>query len=180
MSIYPPSEDSFLLSDSIKKILPELLRKKPDLKFLEIGSGSGIQLEAAFESGVKKKNIIGSDINEEAVNHCKSLGFRCLNSDMFSKIKGKFDLIVFNPPYLPEEKYDKEIDTSSGKKGDKAAISFLRNFKNHLEKNGKALLLLSSLTSMNRIDKELKKFNIEKIAAKKLFFEEIYVLELSF
>ncbi|MEK6925885.1 MAG: methyltransferase [Nanoarchaeota archaeon] len=177
--MYSPAEDSYLLSGVIAKIIPEMLRKNSELKFLEIGCGSGILLETAYEAGVKRKNIFGCDVDSESVSHCKSLGFRCVNSDMFKSIKGKFDLIVFNPPYLPEEKLDKGIDTSSGKKGDKAAISFLRNFGKHLNQKGKALFLLSSLTSMERINKWLPRFSWREAVRKKLFFEEIYVLEFS-
>jgi len=47
--IYSPEEDSFLLSSVMKKRVPEFLLKKPKMKFLEIGSGSGIQLKNSFQ-----------------------------------------------------------------------------------------------------------------------------------
>ncbi len=42
--IYSPEDDSYLLSKTLKEILPRQIKKNPFLKFLEIGSGSGIQL----------------------------------------------------------------------------------------------------------------------------------------
>ena len=56
-----------------------------------------------MKSGVKKENIFGIDINQNAVEYCKNLGFNCIQSDLFENFKKekKFDLIIFNPPYLP-------------------------------------------------------------------------------
>ena len=91
-----------------------------DIKLLDLGTGSGIQSKTALKAGVKKKNILASDINPEALKKLKPK-FRTIKSDLFDKIKtkDKFDLIVFNPPYLPESKYDKEKDTKSGEKKEK-------------------------------------------------------------
>ena len=81
--IYQPAEDSYMMSRILKEQLPGLLEKNPDLKFLEMGAGSGIHLETTYNSGVKKENIFSSDINKNAVVHCNSLGFNCIHSDLF-------------------------------------------------------------------------------------------------
>ena len=104
MPVYQPAEDSFFLSGILKGQLPSLLEKNPDLKFFEIGAGSGIQLQTALTSGVKKENIFSSDIDLKAVAHCNILGFQCIQSDLFENISGKFNIIIFNPPYLPKDK----------------------------------------------------------------------------
>ena len=57
MSFYPPAEDSYLLTEILKKQIPKLLKEDSDLTFLEIGAGSGIHLETAYKSGIKKENI---------------------------------------------------------------------------------------------------------------------------
>src|SRR3989344_3543883 len=101
MDVYEPAEDSYLLSEVIAKeikIIPKT--KLSNLQFLEIGPGSGIQLEIAFKNGVKKENILGADINPKAITHCKKKGFKCIKSNLLKKIsKKKFDIIAFNPPY---------------------------------------------------------------------------------
>jgi len=76
--IYSPEEDSFLLSEVLKKELPILLKENLSLKFLEIGCGSGIQLESALQSGVKKENIFSSDVSNLAVGVCTKLGFNSI------------------------------------------------------------------------------------------------------
>ena len=96
--IYQPEQDSFLLSKVIKTKIPKLINKNKNLTFLEIGCGSGIQLKTVLNSGIKKQNIFSCDINPKAVEHCKQLGFQCVKSNLFEKIKGKFNLIIFNPP----------------------------------------------------------------------------------
>lgn len=172
--IYPSSEDSFFMSEILQKEIPILLKQNPELKFLEIGAGSGINLKTALNSGIKKINMFSCDINSNAVSHCKKLGFNCIYSDLFGNIDGKFDLIVFNPPYLPEHKFDNEPDTTGGKKGSGVINKFLSQAKKHLEKNGKIILLTSSFTKRVNYTGYRKKL----LARKKLFFEEIYVWEI--
>jgi len=144
MEIYQPEEDSYLLSEVLKKQIPKLSKKNLNLKVLEIGCGSGIQLTTMLSLGVK--NITACDINPKAIKHCKSLGFKCINSNLFSKIKGRFDLIIFNPPYLPFHKFDNEKNTTGGKKGSEIINNFLTQAHKHLKDKGKIFLLLSNLT----------------------------------
>jgi len=177
--IYQPVEDSFFLSDILRKIIPDLLKQNKNLKFLEIGSGSGIQLDTALNSGIKKENIFSCDINKEAVEYCKLLDFNSVRSNLFSRIYGIYDLIIFNPPYLPEDKREpatSKISTTGGKKGGEIINRFLKEAKEHLSKEGKIILLTSSLTKgINFL--QYKKKIIDK---KKIFFETLYILELSF
>src|SRR3989344_771904 len=114
---------------------------------LEIGAGLGINLKTAAESGVKKENIFSCDINKEAARHCKSLGFNCVQSDLFEKIKGKFNIIIFNPPYLPEDKREplsSKIATTGGKLGGETINIFLKQTKSYLKQDGRIFLITST------------------------------------
>jgi len=175
--LYSPEGDSYFLSEILEKEIPNLYGVNSDLKFLEVGSGSGIQLEKVKKLGIKKENIFSSDINLEAVKKCKILGFNCVYSDLFEKINGKYDLIIFNPPYLPldlRESQDSRIATTGGKKGSEIINRFLNQAKNYLTKNGKIFFLVSSRT------KGIKFLDYKKkvLGKKKLFFEELTVWEL--
>ncbi|MGA2130159.1 MAG: HemK2/MTQ2 family protein methyltransferase [Candidatus Pacearchaeota archaeon] len=177
--IYQPEEDSYLMSEKIAEEISNILSKNKNPIFLEIGCGSGINLRVALDSGIKKQNILGTDINEEAVRHCKSLGFNCILSDLFDKIKGKFDIIVFNPPYLPLDKNEPEEsrqETTGGKKGNEIIIKFLNQAKKYLAKEGEILIITSSLSQ----DVDFKKlgYRAAELADKKLFFEKIIIWRL--
>lgn len=177
-NIYSPEEDSYLLSNILRKKIPIFLKKNQDLKFLEIGCGSGIQLKTALESGIKKENIFSCDLNPDAVKHCRLLGFNCFYSNLFENINGKFDIIVFNPPYLPEdsrEPIDSRIATTGGKKGSEVLNKFLKQAKKHLAKNARIFIIVSSLAK--RVD--FAGYKKKKIGEKKIFFEKLSVFELS-
>ena len=174
-NIYGPEEDSYLLQECIKKFL----KKRKVKSVLDMGSVSGIQAQTFVDSGIPEKNIIVIDINKDAIKHLK-LKFKnskVIHSDLFSKIKGKFDLIVFNPPYLPENKFDKNKDTSGGKLGNETAIRFLNQAQNHLNKNGAILLVVSSFTP--KIDFPKLGYKKKVLLTKKIFYEELSVLELN-
>ncbi len=169
--VYEPAEDSYFLSEILKKQI-----KTKDIKVIDMGSGSGIQSQTLINIGIDPKQITLTDINEKVINYLKQKfsKSKIIKSNLFSNIKGKYDLIIFNPPYLPDNKHNKQKDTSGGKKGSEIINKFLIQAHKYLSKNGKILLLASNLT------KEVNFLSYKKrlVATKKLFFEELYVYEL--
>jgi len=86
-------------------------------------------------------------------------------------------LIIFNPPYLPEDSQEPESSrtaTTGGKKGSEIINRFLIQAKKYLAKDGKILLLTSNLTKGIKWQNWKKKL----LKKKKLFFEELRVSEL--
>lgn len=201
MEIYQPAEDSLMFTDFLKKYLSRLVpttnnsMPQPNnknwrgcqqptavssMKMLDMGTGSGILAKTALEF-LSSKNITAVDINPDAVKELEKEKFKVVQSDLFSQITShhpiKFDLIVFNAPYLPldpREPKSSRVATTGGKRGDEIAIKFLKQAKKHLDKNGKILLLISSLTPMDRIEK----FKPKIVARKKVFMEELRILEI--
>ncbi len=174
--IYTPAEDSYLLEKEVRKF-------SKGKKVLDMGSGSGIQAKAAISYGAKQ--ALASDINSESIFHLKSRGIAAVKSNLFSNIHEKFDLIIFNPPYLPEDrKEDKESRqiTTAGKNGDEIILRFFKSLKSHLNKNGICLIVLSSLTPKNRIFKLLKAKHLKKsaLSKQKLFMEELEVWKIKY
>lgn len=169
--IYLPREDSFLLKRAVEKFSREK-------KFLDIGAGSGIQAITAKKAGAL--SITAVDINREVIEHLRKAGIRAIKSDLFEKIKERFDLIAFNPPYLPfDEREDGEssLATFGGKKGDEIILRFLKECPKHLNRGGKILLVVSSLTPKTRINALLKRLRFRKkiIGREKFFMESIEV-----
>src|SRR3989344_2463782 len=96
------------------------------------------------------KNVLAVDVDEESVNYVKKKGIKAKISDLFSNVAGKFDLIIFNPPYLPDEKLEDEKSkriTTGGKHGYEILEKFFSQANEHLNKNGKILIVFSSLTN---------------------------------
>ena len=173
MEIYPPAEDSWMFSDFLK----DYLSKNKINSYLDMGTGSGI-LSKTSSKFLEKENILAVDLNPNAVKLLKKKGFKAIKSNLFNKIKGKFDLITFNAPYLPEDSREpksSQLATTGGEKGDEVSLEFIRQAKKHLNTNGKIFLLISSLTPRNK----LKRFNYKIVARKKLFMEELMILMFS-
>lgn len=170
--IYEPNEDSFLIK---KHVLACISSKESSV--LDMGSGSGILAKEALK---KTKHVTAADIDKEAVSHLKFHGIKAVKSDLFKNIKGKFDLIIFNPPYLPEERKEPKssrLHTEGGKEGYEIIEKFLVQAKSHLSINGKILLIFSSLTNKAKIDNLLLKnrYAYALLEKQSFFFEELYV-----
>jgi len=170
MTLYEPQEDSYLLNKYVRQFAQG--------KVLDMGTGTGIQAVTAMED--PDNEVLAVDINPEAVEYVKKKGVNAILSDLFKKVEGKFDLIIFNPPYLPEDKRepeDSKLATTGGKKGDEILKKFLLQAKGYLEENGKILLVISSLTGDS---KELFKDYSWKLLDKEEVFMEtlsVYLLQ---
>ena len=164
--IYEPADDSFLLQKYVKKYAFG--------KVLDLGCGGGIQSLSALEN---TEDVLAADVSKEAVDYCNKKGINAICSDLFSNINEKFDFIIFNPPYLPRDETDKELSLalSGGEKGNEIIERFLKDAKNYLRKNGRILIVFSSLTP--DVLKLFKKYdyNYKKLEQLKYFFEGIYV-----
>ena len=172
MEVYEPVEDSEFFAEFLRKYLS---KSKKNLKYLDVGTGSGILALVGLEV-LPKENVFACDINEEAVKRASKKGIPAFSSNLFSNVSGKFDLITFNAPYLPRdsrEPEDSQVATTGGERGDEISLRFLKDAKKHLNSNGKILLLISSLTPMNRIEK----FGGKVVARLKIFLEELIILE---
>ncbi len=173
--IYEPAEDSYLLEKYVK------IFAKGNV--LDLGCGSGIQSLAALSCKDVKK-VVGVDINPECIEYCKKNIPKAefIVSDLFSNVKGKFDLIIFNPPYLPkdsDEDSESALITTGGYTGIELLDRFLKEVGHFLNFDGKILIVVSSLTG--DVDSLIKKYNFKfKILEKqKVFFEElkVYILD---
>jgi len=169
--MYEPREDSYLLEKHV--------RTHAKGRVLDMGTGSGIQGFAALE---KADEVVAADINKKLIADLKKKHkiIKFVHSDLFSNITGKFDLIAFNPPYLPYDKRAPDIALDGGKKGFELTIRFIASLGKYLKKGGVCLLLFSTLTGKSEVDKHILKNLLEKkqIDKLKLGFEELFVYEI--
>jgi len=168
MDVYEPREDSELLMKYVKRFASG--------NVLDMGTGSGVQAEEA----VKKKNVksvTAVDINPEVKKYIKNPKIKVIISDLFSKVSGKFDTIIFNPPYLPQDAGIEDASLYGGKMGYEVLVRFLDDLSGYLKDNGKVLVVFSNLTMKNIVDMAIEKNLLEFELLEKMklpMFEELY------
>jgi release factor glutamine methyltransferase len=174
-NVYVPSDDTFALLDEALKIVRET-----DC-VLEVGTGSGII--AKFLS-MRAKSVIATDINPYAIENAQINGVNVKRGNFFADLAYKFDLIVFNPPYLPTSKEpDEPKDWLSkawdgGPTGAEVSMEFLSEVTNYLTESGRLLIVVSSLAGFQKIITKMTDLfeDVNIVAKKKLQFETLYVL----
>lgn len=206
--VYEPAEDTFLMADcavSAFSAYRESDQFNDDGYFvLEVGCGSGF-VSAFLQNHFSDLHLLAVDINPAAVMCAQMNGVRSFESDMFgifekprrlrsidtpiedvtpAKPPLGFDLILFNPPYLPtseEEKVSGMLNYAfdGGVSGRDSIDRFLNEAGAYLKDGGFFLLLISSLTGLDEVSEEMKKkgFSVEVIGTTKVSFEELMVLK---
>lgn len=183
MPIYPPREDS--------EFLAQYVATHARGKTLDLGTGSGIQAITAANNE-KVTEIIAADKNPLAVKELRAKLYsshednlkkiQVVETDFFSNLsKEKFDTILCNPPYLPDDERLQDIALDGGEQGHEWTIRFLEESKDYLAPNGQILLLFSSLTNKQLVDTTLKKLHYSYEPLGELFvgmFEHLYVYRI--
>ncbi len=164
---YPPSEDTFFIADNIEN-------RKGDFA-LDIGSGSGYLTKLLSENF---SFVVGTDINYEVLKHqtYKTKNLICCNGSDALKIK--FDLIVCNLPYLATDEI-LDIATDGGVEGLEIPLKIIKSAIPCLKATGKFLFITSSLSNYQELINATKKegLTVKILAKKKLFFEELIIIE---
>ena len=183
--VYLPAEDTYLLLDAA------LAEAHPEDLVLEIGSGRGI---LSVEVAPKVRRLIATDINPHAIRATKDRAraramagtIEFVRADLFRGISGCFDLVLFNPPYLPtnpDERTGRWIDYAldGGANGRVTVERFLKDLRTHLRPGGRALLLISSHTGIREVQETACAFGLTAIvvASERCFFEQLYVLKIT-
>lgn len=177
-NVYDPAEDSYLLADAAVE------HAKDGMRVLEIGAGTGF-VSAVIQAN-RKVELIATEINPCAAACARSNGIEIIRTDMFAGIrKGpQFDLILFNPPYLPTSEDEKvpgwlNYAFDGGIDGRTSIRYFLEEVSGYLAPGGTILLLVSSLTGIKEVSERMQAYGLKtKIAAStKCSFEELVVIK---
>ncbi len=181
-NVYEPSEDSFLFAEN--------LHLKPGVRVLDVGTGTGILGILAAKQGGK---VLCLDVNPYAIrcakqnskhNSVSDIAF--LQGDLFASLAqaAKFDLILFNSPYLPSEKGEEDSwlgrAWAGGTTGRDVIDRFISQAPSHLQSSGRILLLQSTLSNVEETLSRFTKLQMKTtIAAERYlpFFEKLVILE---
>lgn len=172
--VYEPREDSYFFEEYLDN-----LDETYEIA-LDMGTGSGILAKALLK---KSKKVIAVDVQDEVIEKLQLKNIEKYQSNLFQNIpknyKKKFDLITFNPPYLPlgEDEFDPELH--GGILGVETTIKFLKQAKDFLSQNGKILFIASNNANLSFLHLKLLELNYEyKVKEElKLFFEKLYIYE---
>lgn len=172
--VYPPSEDSILLTESLDIRIGE--------KVLEIGTGSGI---VSIQCALNGADVVCGDINPRAVALARrnaaanGVDIDVRETDVYSNIEGRFDTIVFNLPYLPvEDEGELAKAWSGGPDGLGPLPRLLEEAPEHLLPDGRVVVVVSSLMDRAGLDKTLEGYEVKVLGELPLFFERLQVLEI--
>ena len=182
-NVYEPAEDSFLFAENLE--VPK------GAQVLDVGTGSGILSILAAE---KAESVLTIDLNPYAVrcakenakiNHIRDK-MVFMQTDLLTALieNAKFDLILFNAPYLPSAENESEswIGRSwvGGINGRQVIDPFINQVPSHLKPNGKILLMQSTLANVEETINKFSELGLKatiKAERKLPFFETLTLIE---
>lgn len=145
--VFPPAPMSKLLG---KTVLEEV--RESD-RVLDMGTGSGVN---AILAASKSSDVVAVDVNPFSVECGKhnarlnnvSSRIEFLQSDLFENVSGKFDLIIFDPPFrwfVPRDIRERAVADENFS----ALRAFFERVKNYLRDGGRILIFYGDTGDMN-------------------------------
>ena len=177
-TVYQPAEDSDLLARTAVE------RVTPGDRALDVGTGSGYVAAKLADAGA---DAVGVDLSPLAVRQAADNGVPVVRGDLVAPFRtDSFDLVGFNPPYLPtpaETEWDDWMEhaLSGGEDGRRRVDPFLESVGRVLAPGGEVLLLVSSLTDPDAVRAYAREqaLGSEQLATESHPYEKLVVLRFS-
>ncbi len=181
--VYRPDADTFLLARAAVDAV------RPEERFLEVGCGAGLVSQAAARAGAK---VTATDLNPHAVELCRrnaemnGLAVDVQERDLLDGLAGPFDVVAFNPPYLPTGPEDVvpgplNLAFDGGRDGNETVLRFASQVAALSERPRLILVVHSSLADPRPLETALAPlgYSVRVVAEESHFFETIAVRAFS-
>ena len=179
--LIPRPETEFWVEEAIKKIKKN---KKRSLRCLDIFSGSGCVGVAVLKNTVsllcdiseKDKKLLEQIKINLKINKIKPNRYKVIQSDVFKNIKGKYDFILANPPYIGKNKKNKiqksvlEYEPKKALFGGEDGFIYINKFLGQAKKRlneGGGIFMEFSPEQKNQIEKIILKHKYSNYEFKK-------------
>lgn len=177
--VYEPHDDTFLLARVVKE------RVRPGMRFVEVGCGAGLVALTAARAGA---TVVATDANPHAVALARHNGkqnraaIEVVETDLLAGLAGPFDMVAFNPPYLPtapDEKVSGPLNLAfdGGIDGNETVLRFAAQLVGLDPPPSEVLVVHSDLSDPAPLLAAMGAagFTHEIVARHKAWFEELWV-----
>jgi release factor glutamine methyltransferase len=180
--VYPPAEDTELMLDAL-----DLLDVGGGDAACDVGTGTGV---LGLRLAARGARVVAVDVNPHAARLARAnaarnrLALQAVQGSLLAPVRGPFDVVAFNPPYLPvqgELRGALPRAWEGGQGGIGWARLFLAGLQRVLAPGGRGLVLLSSLSDRQGfLALSLERGLLaEPVAQRKLPWEELQVWRIT-
>lgn len=184
--LIPRPETEGLVEQTLK-----LLRAKTPNRILDLCTGSGC-IACSLSLLYKTAEVVASDVSQKsldtATQNAENLNvadrIKFIKSNLFTKLDGKFDLIISNPPYIPSKdisKLQKEVlqEPRKALDGGKDGILYIKKIIKEAPKFLNSEGMLAMEIGYKQSESVAKLFNKKKwkeaVVKKDIFGVERYI-----
>lgn len=142
-------------SDVLGRVVLDEVR--PGERVLDMGTGSGVNAILAARQGAV---VVAADINPHAVEAARANVERngvadnvvVVESDVFAKVEGRYDLVVFNPPFRWMKPRD-WAEASITDENYRALTAFFARVREHLVDGGRILVFFGTTADVGYLER---------------------------
>lgn len=167
--VFTPTNQNYI--ELFNSTLEEIMKKNKTQNSLDIGCGTGILSFIMKSKGIS--NVTGIDINPWAIENANYNASKLNLKVNFQECNGipkndqKYDLIVFNPPWISDQQ-GSIVDSAVFDSEFTFINSILDQIDQHLTEQGRLILVFSNLSKLLGFQNEINYSKLKLLKIKEL------------